>query len=101
MTVHAPQAAKDHLERLGEVLQRRGWRVALTTPEVGPLLTVTDPDAPKVSETIVCHQAHDDTWHFLWGPDRARVASVWRAHHVANRLHLELRGTPDPDWGRR
>lgn len=93
--------AKTHLERLGAVLQRRGWRVALSATEFGPVLTVTDPDDLQVSETIVCRQAHDDTFHYLWGPDRTRVASVHRANFVANRLHVELRGVEDRDWGRR
>lgn len=91
-SLHVPTAANDHLEHLGDLMQRKGWRVSLTITTFGPVLTVSDPDARDVAETVVCRQAADGTWHYMWGPDKTRVGSVARAGSVARRIADELRG---------
>lgn len=92
VSIGVPTAANEHLEHLGEIMERRGWRVTLTIGELGPVLTVTDPDVEDASERIVCRQATDGTWHYQWGPDRNRLCSVARASFAAGRIHHELRG---------
>lgn len=88
----APSVAYDYLERLGETMQWRGWQVALTTTALGPVLTLADPGPPRVTETVVCRQATDRTWHYVWGPEMNRVGSVVRLQFVATRIHRESRG---------
>jgi hypothetical protein len=63
--IEAHSEARTNLERLGTALQVRGWRVSLTGEGPGAKLTVTNPAAPSLSETIVCG-LEGDGWHFMW-----------------------------------
>lgn len=89
----APSGARDHLERLGTVLQRRGWRVSLLGGDRRPELHVTNPAAPAFSEIIECRRLPTG-WRYFWGW-KEPIGPVERVRDVADRVAYVLREIPD------
>jgi hypothetical protein len=87
----APDSARPHLERLAGVLQRRGWQVRLVTgPGEEACLRVTNPNAPVMSERVMCRRGPDFRWHFSW-PWRQSIGSTDQVSEVADAITKLLR----------
>jgi hypothetical protein len=93
MAIQSPDNARIHLERLGTVLQRRGWRVNLLGGDRRPELQVTNPVAPAFNEVIWC-RATPTGWRYFW-PWREAIGAADRVNEVADRIAHVLRATPD------
>jgi hypothetical protein len=94
MAIQSPDNARTHLERLGTVLQRRGWRVHLLGGDRRTELQVTNPDTPAFNEVIWCRRMPDGEWTFWW-PWREPIGTAERVNEVADRIAHVLRATPD------
>jgi hypothetical protein len=65
----------DYLERLGEELVARGFRVRLTTPAGRPpSLHVMNPDASALTENILAESGADGWWFWWSWAERISVA---------------------------
>jgi hypothetical protein len=72
-TAALPTTRIDYLERLGEELVRRGFRVRIDLPPgQAPSLHVMNPDASALAENILAEDGADGWWY--WWPWAERIA---------------------------
>lgn len=73
----------DYLEKLGEELAGRGFRVRLTTPAGRPpSLHVTNPEASALTENILAESGSDGWW--FWWSWAERIAPADDISHAAD-----------------
>lgn len=69
------RARLDHLEKLGEALVERGFRVRLTVPPGRPAcLHVMNPDSSALAENILAEVGVDGWWYWWSWAERIGVA---------------------------
>jgi hypothetical protein len=77
--------ARSYLDQLGAELADRGWKAEVVMDGGHPVLSVCNPDAADVTETIACS---GDAYVSRWGRSIGPVADV---PAVADRISRVLR----------
>lgn len=82
--------ARTHLERLAQELRQRQWTADLDHRGSASALTVTNPDVPRITESIICRDSSGD-YAFCWSWSQA-IGPVGEVSGVADRIQHVLRG---------
>lgn len=78
-----------HLKRLAEALARREFAAELAGAG-RPCLKVANPDSPRLSERVLCHQAADGSWCYWW-PWQQPIGAVDDLETVVGKITAVLR----------
>jgi hypothetical protein len=82
--------ARTHLERLAQELRQRQWTARLGRRGSAPILTVVNPGAPRITETVICSGSAGD-YVFCWSW-RQTIGPVGEVSGAADRIQHVLRG---------
>ncbi|REE99190.1 hypothetical protein [Thermomonospora umbrina] len=83
----------EHLERLGNALAGRGFRVRLSAPEERPAsLHVTNPEAVALTEYVLAEHGVDGWW--FWWSWAERIAAADDVAGAAERVARVLAAHP-------
>lgn len=88
------EAARDeqiaHLQRLADELAGRGFTAGLSGRSKQAHLRVANPDTPRLTERVLCHQARDGSWCYWW-PWQQPIGPVDDLEQVATKIAAVLR----------
>lgn len=79
-----------HLEKLAEELTSQGFTTELLTKTVKPSLKVANAENLSLNERVLCQQANDCEWMYVW-PWKQPIGHVDDLVLVVSRIALVLR----------
>jgi hypothetical protein len=86
--------ARAHAERLAAVLRSRRWKANVVDAGGRIAVRVVNPDAPILSENVLCRQGPPGEWAYWW-PWREQIGTAGDVSRAADRIVHVLRATEE------